>query len=322
MRYPLRFATALILITTGLLTTAVSAHATQPAYLTILLGRTQMFPTTGAHCQQPPDTVTLTQAADTLHSMGIPLTGAVIVDRTAETAPTCVGGDEYASWSQINALTVTDGMSFISAGVDYENNTLLTPQQAQANICGSLPAFTQHGQTRAWGLFAYPNNGHSTALQTDITDQCFAFGRKYGSALNDGVTQPFWAVTNSITGGACNTQGLVCSTLITVSASHTGNNTPNAYWSLPKLETALHPQAGQWSVVQMYKFVEGSYNTGATSGPRWDCTSPNWQNHYTSVSETYCWNDFLTALKTIPAGVTITDPATVAQSWGRTPSSN
>jgi hypothetical protein len=32
----------------------------------------------------------------------------------------------------------------------------------------------------------------------------------------------------------------------------------------------------------------------------------------------YCYSDFLRILDTVPAGVTVTDPATVATAWGRT----
>jgi hypothetical protein len=49
----------------------------------------------------------------------------------------------------------------------------------------------------------------------------------------------------------------------------------------------------------------------------WDCTSSNWQEHWTNESETYCINDFDQAISTIPAGAVVTDPATVAAAWGR-----
>lgn len=292
----------------------------QPAYLTILFGRAQMYTSVEpSNCVQLPNTVSLPNIAAQMHALGDNITGAVVTSYTQQTGISCSNHNAYPSWAQIDAMTAQDGASFVSAGVLYEDNTTLSPQAAEANICGSLPAFTAHGQTRAWGLFAYPNNGHSPALQSNVTDQCFAYGRTYGSTVNDGSVAPYWAVTDSITGGACNTPNLPCSNIITLSASHAGETTSQKYWSLPALEAAMHPTAGQWSIVQPYKMITGSYRPGATSGQTWDCTSPNWRDHYTSISETYCWNDFLAALKTIAAGVTVTDPATVAQSWGRTP---
>ena len=57
--------------------------------------------------------------------------------------------------------------------------------------------------------------------------------------------------------------------------------------------------------------------TGFRAG-QWDCRSSNWQDHWTSDYERYCWSDYLKVLDRIPAGVQVTDPKTVAQAWGRT----
>ena len=76
--------------------------------------------------------------------------------------------------------------------------------------------------------------------------------------------------------------------------------------------TRLFLQPNQWLTLQSYLLV-----TGSRAG-LWDCTSPNWQDHWTTDAERYCWNDYQTILNSIPSAVTTTDPKTVAQAWGRT----
>lgn len=41
--------------------------------------------------------------------------------------------------------------------------------------------------------------------------------------------------------------------------------------------------------------------------------SSNWTSH----TEMYCLNDFLTIIASIKPGIVVTDPATVATAWGR-----
>ena len=75
---------------------------------------------------------------------------------------------------------------------------------------------------------------------------------------------------------------------------------------------------GNWTAMQTYTFVTGKSTSGSIL---WDCSEPesHWQAHWTSLFEVYCWNDYLYALSKIPSGVVITDPATVAEAWGRIP---
>ena len=71
-------------------------------------------------------------------------------------------------------------------------------------------------------------------------------------------------------------------------------------------------QSGQWLTLQAYVLV-----TGARSG-LWDCTSPNWQDHWTSDAERYCWSDYQRVLTAIRSDEVVTDPKSVAVAWGRT----
>ena len=206
-------------------------------------------------------------------------------------------------------------MTFVSAGMKYTDNTLLTPEEQNANICGSLLSFSAHEHDRAWGLFAYPNNAQSLTLQTNVTSQCFAYGRKYGPGRShDDVLakSPYLQNSNSVTGGACNDTTLPCYNLVVTGQS---TKTNVRYFPVPYLNTLMDVGPGEWGTIQMYKFVTGAYRTTATTGPRWDCTSAAWQAHYTTIPETYCWNDFLSALNYIAPGTIVADPATVAQAW-------
>jgi hypothetical protein len=64
----------------------------------------------------------------------------------------------------------------------------------------------------------------------------------------------------------------------------------------------------------MYRFVTGSHTSSTFD---WDCTNADPNLHWVSNAELYCYDDFLWALQQIPDDVVVTDPATVAQAWGR-----
>lgn len=278
------------------------------AFLTLMFGRSQLALATDT-CQRVPNTVPLDQVAAELHRRGITGTGAVVGDRTAEASTTCYSGALYPSWQQLAHLRDDYGMRFVSAGVSHVNNTLLTPSQQYQNICGSLPALVAHGHDRAWGTFAYPNGKQSLTLQTRVTSRCFAYGRVYqmGRSHQDIVSRSPWLErTNSLAGGACNAPALPCYSLQVRSGR---------YFSRDVLARLMSVGPGEWSTVYMYKFITGSYTATDGSGVRWDCTAADWRAHWTTVPETYCWNDYLAALSSIPSGVTVVDPATVAQTW-------
>ncbi len=293
------------------------ADSSGSSYLTLLFGRSQLG-VADANCQQLPNTVPLDQVAATLKSMNLPGTGTVVTSYIGDGTNVCVddqqGHDLYPSWQQLDTLRDSDGMTFVSQGVDYVDVRTLTTQQQEADICGALPILAAHGHTKAWSLFAYPNNFFTGAIQSGVTENCYAFGRSYGNYRNhDGVlvTPPYYATGFSLLGGACNSPKLWCYTLNVVGPV-TGKFT--RYQSPLDLRTMMTAGAGEWTVVQMYTFVTGSYNVGGT-GLQWDCTSPDWRAHYTTDTETYCWNDYLFALASLPNGVTVTDPATVAQAF-------
>lgn len=292
------------------------AASSGTAYLSLVMSRAQLA-LADSNCNPLPGTVPLDEVASTLQSKSIPISGSVVTSYIADDAPSCVAhgpvNDLYPTWTQLGQLRDNNGMMFTSAGINYVDDTTLPTSQALANICGSLIPLAAHGDTRAWALYSYPNNHYTSVLQSQITQTCFAYGRTYASArahtsyLN---TAPHYQKTFSILGGACSDPAQPCYNLQVI-GSVTGKQT--FYTSVDQLGRFMQSGAGEWSVVQMYKFVTGSYNTGASSGLTWDCTSPDWHDHYVSDTESYCWNDFLAAVATVPSTVTIAQPDTVAR---------
>jgi hypothetical protein len=287
--------------------------ATSPAYLTISFGRTQWVQT-DATCTPMTGTVALDQVAAAMAQHGFAGVGNVVVNRTAETGPTCVG-NYYLSpgWDQLATLRDSDGWSFVSASVSYSDMTQLPVDQQRAESCGSLDAFTSHGHTQAWGLFAYPNNRSDATVQTDVVSTCFAYGRRYARALNvrTSMASPWFANADSVNGGSCNQRGAACSNV---------QGAPRRYRSPVDLANrAAGVQPDQWLNEQFYRFVTGARGKPGGSGFRWDCTSSDWHLHWTSRTELYCYDDFLAVLNAVGTGVTVTAPATVATAWGRTP---
>jgi hypothetical protein len=292
---------------------APAGSATSPSYLTISFGRTQWVQTDGT-CKAMSGTVALDQVAAAMAQRGFSGVGNVIVNRTAESGFTCISG-YYLSpgWDQLATLRDSDGWTFVSASTSYRDLTTLSAAQQDAESCGSLDAFVAHGHTRAWGLFAYPDNRFSTTVQKNVVSTCFAYGRRYGRAVNvrTTMTAPWFANADSVNGGSCNQSGAAC---------YDVNGAPRRYRSpLDLANRVAGIQPDGWLNVQFYRFVTGSRGTPSGSGFRWDCTSTDWRLHWTSKTEIYCYNDFLTMLDAVGAGVTVTDPATVAEAWGRTP---
>jgi hypothetical protein len=108
-----------------------------------------------------------------------------------------------------------------------------------------------------------------------------------------------------VNGGPCNDSELRC---YTFSFPHA----PGRYTS-PRRITRIIESAGssQWVTIQSYILV-----TGRRIGS-WDCRSPDWRRHWTYDAERYCWKDYLSIVESLPAGVTVTDPESVGEAWGR-----
>ncbi len=286
---------------------AGAAAATGPAFVSVLFGRAQYAASAGCNpVNVPPDVKTLGDVAQYFQPKGWKATPNVVVDYANQGR--CAGRKDYASWAQLDALHASPyDWQAISASVSYPfDMAAMTASQVNAESCGSLPAFTGHGFSRAWGLFAYPDGKYtynrdgtpgSGNAQADIVSNCFAFGRHYGGGVNTRANMhaPYLISALSPIGGKAEDNG--------------------GTYTSPALITHIlstSVRADVWVVVQFYRF-----RSGYVAGDH-NCLGPT-NTHYTKFNEEYCWEDFQAAMAAIPAGAVVTDPATVACAWGRIP---
>ncbi|MDX6532854.1 MAG: hypothetical protein QOF68_598, partial [Gaiellales bacterium] len=222
----------------------------------------------------------------------------------------CSGGIRNATWDELATFRETYGWSLSSRGRTNRFTDTLTPAEQRDETCGSLATFAAHGHTRAWGMFAYPSGFASMAAQLGPVQECFSYGRLYELGSNPyPVAAPYLVKQLDIGGGRCRNPALACYR-IAVRRSR---------WYTPPRLLAAYANAGldgtgRWALLQWYRFVSGR---SAGPGKRWDCTSPNTRDHWTSEPELYCLNDFLWVIDHIDRRVTVTDPATLGAAQGR-----
>lgn len=311
-------------------------HGSGDAFVTILLGRSIFgYSMNNEVCPAPVTGVngrilTLDEVAERLAARPrpVPLTGTVYLEFIHEEERSCGTSDRsYPSWADLARYRDDYGWTFVSGGYDYNNLVTakfpLTTRVGEVatleeNICGSLAVFAERGFVGAAGLFPYPNNKHTDSMQGDVTSRCFAFGRQYNEdptvrgvpvfSRSGRGTQLWFQRTMSVTGGNCGGSGLDLPCRTTSDLKQ--------YDPPQRLRDLVDVEAGTWATVQFYTFAEGSRTEG--DGPRWNCEGPE-SEHWTSVVEMYCWDDFVTVLDAIPHDARVVDPATVADAWGRSP---
>ena len=187
-----------------LVTTPVATGQTaDQRYVTVLFGRTQWVH--AENCARDPNSIDLGQVSQALTSRGLTASGNVVLNQTPATGFWCEGGFSlHPGWDRIQTLE-QQGWSFNSAGRSYLNMAQATTQQALNNSCGSLPTFNQRG-IDASGLFAYPNDKYTTAVQTNPVSTCFGYGRTYGSGVNTRwqMAAPWFQSTHTTQGARCN----------------------------------------------------------------------------------------------------------------------
>ncbi len=307
-------------LATVLFASGPAPTAQAPGYLTIMFGRTNWVAASRA-CVPVPGAPTLLQIGRALAAMGVVGTGAVVTDTIGAATEGCgtfSHNNQYPTWSDLGALQAL-GWSFVSASETYKPKMTTLRYSYQVNeSCGSLTdpvsGLYAHGFRNAWGMFAYPDNASTPAIETDPVSTCFAFGRTYGIGRNveSDMTAPWFQRTNSVSGGRCDDAALACHTM-----RETGCHGCSPYYTSPLLlETLVNTAGDEWTSLQFYRFLVGAGTDGSLS---WDCTSPDWQDHWTSQGETYCYNDFLAVIAAIPPNVRTVDPATVATLWNVNP---
>jgi hypothetical protein len=290
------------------------AQAASPPFLTLLFSRTQVA--TASNCAPLRQAVRLdTEVAPALERRGLAGTGSLVVSYTRPSALDCYDDRDVrghvvaprairgASWALAATLRDRFGWSFVSHSRTYRDMTRLSPAQQQAESCGTLAAFRAHGHLRADGLFAYPNNRFTPAIQRRVAG-CFDFARAYGGGVNTRrAARPPWLVHASVVnGGACFNPALRCHRL----------HTPQRYSSPAALGARVAALShDQWMILQGYRFLRGRLPG------RFDCTGTDWRSHWTTSTEEYCWSDYLKVIDRINRSTHVVDPKTVAVAWGR-----
>lgn len=297
--------------------TGQPATAAAPRFLTFLFQRAQVEATDG--CDPVPGAVSLFDVAEAFDARGLVGSPAVVTGQTNESSELCWSDiGTYASWDDLARLRDDHGWQAVSTGKEHADITTMTPDRQREESCGTLDTLAAHGHDRAWGLFGYPNNHYTDAIQTDLVSTCFAYGRKYVTPTSPAQNKradtvaPWYQWSLSVNGGNCNAVGLAC---------YAQAGVDRRYMSPTYLKNVMSVAPDEWAVVQMYRFVDGA-RTDASAANRWDCTDADWTKHWTSKAELYCVDDFLGAVDAFQAdpanaGVQTTDPATVAEAWGR-----
>jgi hypothetical protein len=308
----------LLAITVASLTVLIlppTAEATTEAgpYLTLLFSRSAV--TASSNCVADDTGVARldTVVAPALSSLGLHPTGSIETGVTKQDSLWCGHYKEtqFASWSVAQQLASQYGWSFVSHTATYPYKesmwSALSPQGIYDETCGSANQITAHGLPGANGSMAWPN-GYVYDPATSDVQACFDFSRTFGDGVADQETAtvpPFDEPARGLPGGACNDTSAAC-------YSYTFAHAPLRYRSPTSISQLIaSAQPSQWITLQTYLLV-----TGSRAG-LWDCTSPDWRQHWTYDTERYCWDDYLSIVSSIPAGVTVTDPASVGASWGR-----
>ncbi|HNQ08387.1 MAG TPA: hypothetical protein PKH97_14515 [Tetrasphaera sp.] len=294
--------------------TEPAVNVATPGYLTMAWGRSLW-----AHGCNPgtpaPGVRTLEQDAQDLKAYGLRGVGGIVVNRTSDTR-TCERGVTNATWADLARLQTAYGWSFVSQSMNYTRmTTLTTDAERYAETGATLAPLAARGHTQAWGAFFYPDDEQDLPAQQMVA-KYFAFGRLYTlvpgfNTKASATVFPYTLLTYTPLGGRCNNTALPCYTIKVRNDRITAP--PNA------IVKALNPRPGQWSVIQMFRFVEGKSGTLGQANA-WDCTSPDWRNRWTGIPENYCRNTFLTALAQRDRTVVNVTPAQMATRWGRTPS--
>jgi hypothetical protein len=268
---------------------ATPLRADSPTFMTIQLAHTENSLVDSA-CNPLSNVVTLEQQAAAYQAMGITgVTGTVITDWMSQSTLQCRGPYQMASWDEMVGLQRDYGWSFVSGSQHGDDLTQLSPDAAKAEMCQSGLIISGEGLNHAWGEFAFPHDQTNAQLEQLAISCGYGFGRVYGgNAATVPVAAPYWLNTFTVNGGACHDHSQPCYLL----PSRFSYTDPAALAS----RGLLNPS--HWRVVQGYAFVTGAVTSDTVS---WDCTSPNWYDHWTSggdATEVYCWNDWLTALAT------------------------
>ena len=268
-----------------------------------------------------------TVVAPYLQSLGMAGTGTLVTQKTGDTTRHCshYNDDLTASWADATNLAQNYGWSFVSHTATYPTLAQIqnfTPQQAYDETCGSEQTIAAHGLPGAAGMIAYPGsytkNPAVVNLQTQYGQTCFDWGRQYDHAVHGqnflstaSTTPPYWVYPVAVVGGPCNVPTAPCYTV----------HVQNGRYTMPStiINEINKLKPGMWYIFQAYVLVTGKSPKYAHDKMRWDCTSPNPALHWTNTTVRYCYSDYQQIVQAVAAdpSITVTDPLTVGQAWGR-----
>lgn len=307
--------TLVALLSVSALPTASARPDRAPAYLTFAWGRSLWAHGCNPTAPTAPGVRTLEQDAQDLRRVGLAGVGGVVIDRT-RTTRTCMRGVTTTSWADLSRLRDRYGWSFVSQGMTYADMTLMSTDEQRFQETGAtLPILANRGHRQAWGAFLYADDKQDLPAQQMVA-RYFAFGRLYTltpafNTRSAATTFPYSMITYTPLGGRCNNPALPC---YTIKVRNDRRTSPPA-----DVLAALNPTAGQWSVIQMFRLVEGRSGTLGQANA-WDCTSADWRDRWSGIPENYCRNTLVSVLAKRNRSVVNVTPAQLAGIWGRTPS--
>lgn len=287
-------------------------------FVSLLFSRTEI--TAAIDCKADDEGVARldTVVAPYLHSLGMTASGTLTTGNIRESGEACTHyhSSMMASWAQAKTLANEYGWHFVSHTATYPGKiATLPPERLYDETCGSAKAIDAHGLPGGHGLIAYPGSQALPAdVQADYSAKCFAWGRRYNpDAITDisaGTRAPYWQVTAAPSGGPCNDRSKSCYDLKALG---------DRRYVLPSVQIAhVHELTpGKWMTLQAFVLVTGTSPAG--SSIRWDCTSNDPEEHWTTDNERYCLSDWKQVVAAVAArpDVTVTDPLTVGIAFGR-----
>lgn len=319
--------------------TLVKSHAdplhdasTSGPFVTLLFSRSEV--SASDNCTQNDTNIARldTTVAPFLQSLGFGGTGTLVTGSTQQSTYLCTHYNDSlgASWDAATTLAQQYGWSFVSHTADYPGPAKmarLTPQQQYNETCGSAATIDSHGLPGGHGMIAYPGAQSSpTAMQTAYGQNCFAWARTYNNKgltpSSAATTAPYWQNTEAVMGGPCNDKLQPTCYNMTAQGSKR--------YTLPsKIVAQIQAlQPGQWLTIQAYLLVNGTNPAYTQNQTQWDCSSSNSADHWTNDVERYCYADYQQIVNAISAynqnastngttPITVTDPLTVGQAFGR-----
>jgi hypothetical protein len=179
------------------------AHAqpTSGPFATILFSRSEV--TAADNCVVNSTNIARldTVVAPYLAARHLVATGTLVTGIIAAKGLTCTHDNEsmMASWSQATALHQKYGWDFVSHTATYPQNLeTLTPEQSQAETCGSAQTIDAHGLPGGHGLIAYPGGpGIAHCAPNELCVEVLRMGTAGRRPWDNGLFVPAVGVRDS-----------------------------------------------------------------------------------------------------------------------------